>query len=50
MINLVRSGFNSKWGEFKAEGIVARPETELKRRNGQRIITKLKYKDFEDNK
>lgn len=31
----------------KSEGIVARPTVELKSRNGQRIITKLKCKDFE---
>jgi len=42
----VRDGFNSEWGDFKAEGIVARPEVELKTRSGKRIITKLKYKDF----
>jgi len=46
MVQLVKSGFNSKWGDFKAEGIVARPKVELKDRSGQRIITKLKYKDF----
>lgn len=49
MIELVREGFNSKWGDFKAEGIVARPKIELKARNGQRIITKLKYKDFRED-
>ena len=43
---LVKTGFHSKWGEFAAEGIVARPQIELKTRNGSRIITKLKYKDF----
>lgn len=46
MVEVVRKGFKSQWGEFDAEGIVARPETELFGRNGQRIITKLKYKDF----
>ena len=39
-------GFNSSWGSFMAEGIVARPKTELKTRGGQRIITKIKYRDF----
>lgn len=42
----VKAGFNSIWGDFKAEGIVARPKTELAARNGKRLITKLKYKDF----
>ena len=46
MVDFVRSGFNSRWGDFLAEGIVARPDVELKARNGKRIITKLKYKDF----
>ena len=46
MVKLTKEGFNSQWGNFLAEGIVARPSTELKSRNGNRIITKLKYKDF----
>jgi len=46
MIAMTREGFNSWWGEFRAEGIVARPATELKTRSGERIITKIKYKDF----
>ena len=47
MVNIARKGFNSQWGDFTAEGIVARPVVELKTRNGQRIITKIKYKDFQ---
>ena len=46
MVELVREGFESAWGTFTAEGIVARPTIELKARNGERIITKLKHKDF----
>lgn len=46
MIEIVREGFNSEWGKFAAEGIVARPAVELKTRNGSRIITKIKHKDF----
>ncbi|MCP3966674.1 MAG: hypothetical protein GY718_10040 [Lentisphaerae bacterium] len=46
MVEVVREGFKSTWGDFIAEGIVARPALELKSRNGSRIITKLKYKDF----
>lgn len=46
MIDLARAGFKSTWGNFKAEGIVARPEIELKMRNGNRLITKIKHKDF----
>ena len=46
MVERVRDGFNSQWGDFIAEGIVARPAVELKARDGRRIITKIKYKDF----
>ncbi len=46
MIEITKAGFNSRWGDFQAEGIVARPSTELQTRGGQRIITKLKTKDF----
>jgi len=44
--NIVEKGFDSKWGNFRAEGLVAKPKIELWARNGERIITKLKYKDF----
>ncbi len=47
MVNKTKNGFNSVWGDFMAEGIVARPKTELIARNGLRIITKIKFKDFE---
>jgi ATP-dependent RNA circularization protein (DNA/RNA ligase family) len=46
MINMTKRGFNSKWGEFLAEGIVARPKVELRTRDDHRIITKIKHKDF----
>lgn len=46
MVELARSGFKSTWGDFIAEGIVARPEVELYNRAGERVITKIKYKDF----
>jgi len=46
MIKLVKSGITSMWGDFMAEGIVARPAVELFARNGDRIITKLKHRDF----
>lgn len=45
-IDLVKSGFNSTWGDFKAEGIVARPKVEMFDRMGNRIITKIKCRDF----
>jgi hypothetical protein len=46
MVDQAREGFDSKWGPFAAEGIVARPAVELKTRAGHRIITKIKSKDF----
>lgn len=45
-------GFISKWDksesqqEFMAEGVVAKPKIDLWNRKGNRIITKIKYKDF----
>lgn len=48
MVSYVKSGIISTWGDFQAEGIVARPEIELKTRAGNRIITKLKCKDFKN--
>ena len=46
MIEMTKQGFNSRWGDFIAEGIVARPSVEIRDRRGHRIITKIKYKDF----
>jgi ATP-dependent RNA circularization protein (DNA/RNA ligase family) len=46
-IEKVRAGLVSEWGNFQAEGIVARPSTELVSRSGQRIITKIKCRDFQ---
>lgn len=46
MVELVKAGFNSTWGPFLAEGVVARPAVDLITRGGRRIITKLKHKDF----
>jgi len=50
MVEVCQQGFNSVWGDFPAEGIVARPTTELLTRAGDRIITKLKSKDFIHNR
>ncbi|SRR6266571_3404952 len=47
-IAMVRKGFNSQWGDFIAEGLVLRPKTELFSRKGDRIITKIKYRDFQN--
>lgn len=45
-VELTRKGQKSTWGEFTSEGIVARPATELNTRKGERLITKIKHKDF----
>lgn len=47
MVEKARGGFTSGWGGFMAEGIVARPTIELLTRRGDRIITKIKRKDFD---
>ncbi len=46
MVERARGGIKSQWGDFEAEGIVARPKCELSTRNGERIITKIKTRDF----
>jgi len=45
-VELAGSGFKSAWGNFIAEGIVARPRVELQTRGGHRVITKIKHEDF----
>lgn len=45
-IKLVQNNLQSRWGNFEAEGIVARPTIELLDRRGNRIITKIKARDF----
>jgi hypothetical protein len=39
-------GMTSRWGNFEAEGIVARPAVPMFDRQGGRIITKVKGVDF----
>ena len=47
MAELIRDGGpKSAFGDFQAEGIVARPHCELQTRGGERLICKLKAKDF----
>lgn len=46
-ITLCRYGFPSQLRSTPPEGIVLRPEVPLIARNGERIITKLKLKDFQ---
>lgn len=46
LVNWARDGIKSTWGDFQAEGIVARPMVEVNDRSGRRVITKIKCKDF----
>lgn len=46
MVRMAQDGFKSTWGDFMAEGVVARPAVELRTRAGHRLITKIKHKDF----
>lgn len=45
-VSMCKSGFDSAWGSFEAEGIVARPCVDILDHRGKRIITKIKCKDF----
>ncbi len=47
-VDMAREGFASaRWpGVLDCEGLVVRPTTELLARNGERIITKVKSRDF----
>ena len=45
-IKFVKDGFPSQWGDFQAEGLVLRPVIELQTRRSERVITKVKCKDF----
>jgi ATP-dependent RNA circularization protein (DNA/RNA ligase family) len=45
-VNKAKDGIRSMWGDFQAEGIVARPMVELRTRGGERIIAKIKCRDF----
>ena len=46
LITYVESKPNSTFGDFVLEGIVARPEMVLLNNRGERLITKIKVKDF----
>jgi len=48
-ISFARVGFQSKVGDCQAEGLVLRPAVELFNRMGNRIITKIKHRDFPED-
>lgn len=41
-VDFVKAGQTSTWGDFSAEGLVAKTAVPLYNRNGERIITKIK--------
>lgn len=47
-IDYVKTKPKSKIGTADSEGLVGRPKVELLDRNGERVITKIKVRDFEN--
>lgn len=45
-ISYARGGFPSRFGTAQAEGLVMRPPADLFNRRGERVICKVKHKDF----
>ncbi len=45
-IEMVRNGYESRLRETPPEGLVLRPKIELFNRRGERVIAKIKAKDF----
>lgn len=45
-VRMATAGFDSTWGPFRAEGIVARPTVDLTMRAGERVIAKIKHRDL----
>lgn len=45
-VDVVVSGLDSTFGNFKAEGVVGKPKVGLRKQNGDRVIVKIKAKDF----
>lgn len=51
-IEFAQNGYKSKIsenGELLAEGLILKPSVELFNRKGERILTKIKYRDFKRN-
>jgi len=45
-VDLAKEGFPSVFGTAQAEGLVMRPPFQMSNRRGQRIMCKVKHKDF----
>lgn len=43
---VIRSSFRSAWGDFQPEGLVGRPPTTLFNKRGERVLCKVKCKDY----
>ena len=46
-IRMTKKGVTSTFGNFIMEGFVLRPKVDLLFQNGNRVITKIKHKDFQ---
>jgi hypothetical protein len=47
-IELVEKGYKSEFGDFLAEGLIAEPCVPMFNRAGERVITKIKTRDFKN--
>lgn len=47
-VDFVKEHPQSTLGDLPMEGVVCRPMMELRDRCGNRVITKIKWKDFKD--
>lgn len=45
-VETIKARVKSEFGDFLSEGLVLKPYTELRNRRGNRIITKIKHRDF----
>ena len=46
-MSYVKGGLKSLWGDFDAEGLVGKPPLGIMGRDGDRLLMKLKIKDFQ---
>lgn len=49
-VEYIRTNPDSALGNLKMEGVVCRPKVELRDRCGNRMIVKIKWKDFKDER
>lgn len=46
IVDYIKTMPKSTWGDFETEGVVARPKIEVFNRFGERVIVKIKCRDF----